>query len=111
MNKWKCRYPSQPKLYDFDRNLDPAVSGIHDFKGTLTHSAHWDNNINWEGKRVAVIGSGASAIQLMPELAKGTSSGMHEKILNSNRVRKQKSGRVCEKPHRSEEHTSELQSQ
>ncbi|KFZ16841.1 hypothetical protein V502_04873 [Pseudogymnoascus sp. VKM F-4520 (FW-2644)] len=52
----------------------PDVSGIHDFKGTLTHSAHWDNNINWEGKRVAVIGSGASAVQLTPELAKGSKS-------------------------------------
>ncbi|RDW76197.1 hypothetical protein BP5796_07018 [Coleophoma crateriformis] len=52
----------------------PDVDGLASFKGTLTHSAHWDNSIDWTGKRVAVIGSGASAIQLMPQLANGSQS-------------------------------------
>lgn len=47
----------------------PAVNGLHDFKGTLMHSAQWDPSINLEGKRVALIGSGSTAIQILPRLA------------------------------------------
>jgi cyclohexanone monooxygenase len=53
---------SEPKL--------PDVEGIEDFQGDLFHSARWDHSVDLTGKRVAVIGTGASAIQIVPELQK-----------------------------------------
>jgi len=53
---------SEPKL--------PAIEGIGDFAGEVFHSAQWDHDADLSGKRVAVIGTGASAIQIVPELAK-----------------------------------------
>ena len=48
----------------------PDISGMAAFNGPSMHSAEWDHSVNFAGKRVAVIGSAASAIQLIPELAK-----------------------------------------
>ena len=46
----------------------PKINGINDFKGTIFHSARWQHEIDLTGKRVAVIGSGASAIQFVPKI-------------------------------------------
>ena len=46
----------------------PDVKGLWDFKGKLVHSAHWDNEYNWEGKRVAVLGNGNSGIQVVSSM-------------------------------------------
>lgn len=48
----------------------PNVPGLSSFTGDIFHSAEWDHSVGLEGKRVAVIGSGASAIQIVPEVAK-----------------------------------------
>lgn len=48
----------------------PDIAGIESFAGKVVHSARWDGDYDFAGKRVAVIGTGASAIQLVPELAK-----------------------------------------
>ncbi|WP_148864479.1 flavin-containing monooxygenase [Marinobacter fonticola] len=48
----------------------PAIPGIDSFKGTKVHSARWDHGYDFHGKRVAVIGTGASGVQIVPELAK-----------------------------------------
>lgn len=48
----------------------PAIAGIEDFAGELFHSAAWDDSVSLEGKRIGVIGSGATAIQVVPEVAK-----------------------------------------
>lgn len=47
----------------------PDIPGREDFKGIMFHSARWDHAADLAGKRVAVIGSGASAIQFVPEIA------------------------------------------
>ncbi|BFM17438.1 NAD(P)/FAD-dependent oxidoreductase [Maricurvus nonylphenolicus] len=47
----------------------PDIEGRDTYKGVQAHVAHWDNNINLKGKRVAVIGTGASAIQVVPTVA------------------------------------------
>lgn len=47
----------------------PDIPGLTDFAGVLMHSAEWDHSVDLSGKRVAVIGSGASAIQITPALA------------------------------------------
>ena len=51
----------------------PDIKGLHDFKGELAHSANWPQDLKWEGKRVAVIGTGSSSIQMVPEIAKTAS--------------------------------------
>jgi cation diffusion facilitator CzcD-associated flavoprotein CzcO len=47
----------------------PAIPGIDDFDGELFHSAQWNHDADLTGKRVAVIGTGASAIQIVPAIA------------------------------------------
>lgn len=48
----------------------PAMTGIDSYQGHKIHSARWDHGYDFSGKRVAVIGTGASAIQIIPELVK-----------------------------------------
>jgi cation diffusion facilitator CzcD-associated flavoprotein CzcO len=47
----------------------PSIKGLETFKGKMFHSAHWDHGHQLEGERVAVIGTGASAIQFVPKVA------------------------------------------
>ncbi|MBV1918417.1 MAG: NAD(P)/FAD-dependent oxidoreductase [Sphingomonadaceae bacterium] len=54
----------------FNTPILPAIDGIEGFKGQLIHTAHWPDGDMLEGKNVAVIGSAASAVQLIPEIAK-----------------------------------------
>lgn len=53
----------------------PDIPGLHDFKGHEVHSAAWDSSYEFSNKRIAIIGNGSSAIQILPSLAKlpGTS--------------------------------------
>lgn len=48
----------------------PEVAGLDTFTGTAFHSAGWDHSAELEGKRIGVVGSGASAIQIVPEVQK-----------------------------------------
>jgi cation diffusion facilitator CzcD-associated flavoprotein CzcO len=48
----------------------PPIEGRETFAGKAFHSAQWDGSVDLAGKRVAVIGNGASAIQFVPEVAK-----------------------------------------
>jgi len=48
----------------------PDIPGLEDFRGPAFHTAQWDHDVDLTGKRVAVIGTGASAIQVVPELVK-----------------------------------------
>lgn len=48
----------------------PNMAGIEQFKGHKIHSAMWDHGYDFSGKRVAVIGTGASGVQIIPELVK-----------------------------------------
>lgn len=50
--------------------VTPKIQGAETFTGQSFHSAEWDHNISLDSKRVAVIGSGASAIQFVPEIQK-----------------------------------------
>ncbi|MEV6657912.1 flavin-containing monooxygenase [Nocardia fluminea] len=52
---------SAPKL--------PDIKGINTFRGAMFHSARWDQEFELAGKRVAVVGTGASAIQIVPSIA------------------------------------------
>ena len=48
----------------------PDIAGLADFNGVLMHTAQWDHRVELAGKKVAVIGTGASGVQVVPELAK-----------------------------------------
>lgn len=48
----------------------PNIPGIESFPGEKFHSARWDHDADLTGKRIAVVGSGASALQIIPEMAK-----------------------------------------
>lgn len=53
LNKWKW----------------PNIEGLQDFNGIVAHSANWPKDLSWHNKRVAVIGTGSSSIQMVPKLA------------------------------------------
>jgi cation diffusion facilitator CzcD-associated flavoprotein CzcO len=48
----------------------PRITGLEDFPGPLFHSARWDHSADVAGARVGIVGTGASAIQIVPELAR-----------------------------------------
>ncbi|MCW2527814.1 MAG: NAD(P)/FAD-dependent oxidoreductase [Pseudonocardiales bacterium] len=48
---------------------DPEIDGLADFEGDTFHSARWDHDVELAGRRVAVIGTGASAVQFVPRIA------------------------------------------
>jgi Flavin-binding monooxygenase-like len=51
----------------------PNINGLATFEGLLVHSAQWNHEFDYTGKRVAVLGNGSSAIQIVPEMAKQAS--------------------------------------
>ncbi|MCX3058205.1 flavin-containing monooxygenase [Streptomyces beihaiensis] len=55
--------------YDYDKPYRPRFPGEADYRGTLVHPQHWPEGLDHAGKRVVVIGSGATAITLLPAMA------------------------------------------
>ena len=58
--------------YDYERGYTPEFPGLDRFAGTVVHPQHWPDGLEYDGKRVVVIGSGATAITLVPALAPRT---------------------------------------
>ena len=56
--------------YKYSEGYTPEFPGTERFKGRIVHPQKWTNDIAYEGKRVVVIGSGATAVTLVPEMAK-----------------------------------------
>ena len=56
--------------YDYDAGYTPDFAGRERFAGRIVHPQHWPADLDYDGKRVVVIGSGATAVTLVPELAK-----------------------------------------
>jgi cation diffusion facilitator CzcD-associated flavoprotein CzcO len=59
--------PVKPKLIRSSWKW-PDIRGLESFKGHLFHTANWEDNYDYKGKRIAVIGNGSSAIQVVPSL-------------------------------------------
>ena len=55
--------------YDYDRGYTPDFPGVEDYRGTLVHPQFWPEDLDYAGRRVVVIGSGATAVTLVPALA------------------------------------------
>lgn len=60
--------------YDYERGHAPQFAGQEDFAGTIVHPQFWPEDLDYSGKRVVVIGSGATAVTLVPEMAKRAGS-------------------------------------
>lgn len=56
--------------YRYDKGYTPDFPGVAQFKGQLIHPQQWPEDLDYSGKRVVVIGSGATAITLVPAMAK-----------------------------------------
>jgi cation diffusion facilitator CzcD-associated flavoprotein CzcO len=64
--------------YDYDRGYQPDFPGLADFRGTFIHPQFWPEDLDYTAKRVLVIGSGATAVTLIPAL---TENALHVTML------------------------------
>jgi monooxygenase len=55
--------------YRYDEGFTPEFPGAEDFSGEIVHPQHWPEELDYSGKRVVVIGSGATAVTLVPAMA------------------------------------------
>ena len=55
--------------YDYDGGYTPEFEGIDRFKGQIVHPQKWPEDLDYAGKRVVVIGSGATAVTMVPAMA------------------------------------------
>ncbi|WP_261880502.1 flavin-containing monooxygenase [Mycobacterium marinum] len=55
--------------YNYDQGYTPDFPGIEGFTGTVVHPQHWPADLDYTGKKVVVIGSGATAVTLIPSMA------------------------------------------
>ena len=59
-----------PRLLQLRKRLFAGIPGREDFAGRIVHPQKWSDDVDYDGKRVVVIGSGATAVTLVPEMAK-----------------------------------------
>jgi monooxygenase len=55
--------------YRYDEGYTPQLPGAERFAGTIVHPQHWSDDVDYAGKRVVVVGSGATAVTLVPAMA------------------------------------------
>lgn len=55
--------------YDYDEGHLPEFDGYDDYEGTIAHPQHWPEDLDYAGKKVLIIGSGATAVTLVPSMA------------------------------------------
>lgn len=56
--------------YDYERALEVDIPGLERFKGEVVHPQFWPEDLQYEGKRMVIVGSGATAVTLLPSVAK-----------------------------------------
>ena len=56
--------------YNYSEVYDPGFAGKESFRGTIVHPQFWPEGLDYRGKRAVVIGSGATAVTIVPEMAK-----------------------------------------
>ena len=57
--------------YNYEQGFAPDFPNQEAFKGQIIHPQHWPTDLNYQGKKIVIIGSGATAITLVPSLVKG----------------------------------------
>ncbi|GAA4675142.1 alpha/beta fold hydrolase [Frondihabitans cladoniiphilus] len=66
-----CRFLSVCSgYYRYDEGFTPTIAGAESFEGRLVHPQAWPSDLDWQDKRVVIIGSGATAVTLVPSMAK-----------------------------------------
>ena len=67
--RYKCRFLwGCMGYYDYDKPYIPEFPGREEFAGEIVHPQLWDEGLDYAGKRIVVIGSGATAITLIPSM-------------------------------------------
>ncbi|MEC7118549.1 MAG: NAD(P)/FAD-dependent oxidoreductase [Pseudomonadota bacterium] len=67
--QWTCDFLlGCTGYYNYDQGFQPYFKGQENFKGQIIHPQHWPENLDYSGKRVVIIGSGATAITLVPAM-------------------------------------------
>ncbi|WP_169799233.1 flavin-containing monooxygenase [Nocardioides jensenii] len=56
--------------YNYEAGYTPQWEGLDDYRGRLVHPQHWPEDLDYTGKRVVVVGSGATAVTLIPSMAR-----------------------------------------
>lgn len=56
--------------YSYEKGYTPEFAGMDDFKGQIVHPQQWPEDLDYAGKKVVIIGSGATAMTLVPAMAK-----------------------------------------
>jgi cation diffusion facilitator CzcD-associated flavoprotein CzcO len=70
LNRYTCNFLFLCSgYYDHDEGYLPAFAGSEEFQGTIIHPQHWPAGLEYHGRQVVVIGSGATAVTLVPALA------------------------------------------
>jgi len=64
---WACS-----GYYDYDEGYTPEFAGVEDYEGRVVHPQHWPDDLDLADQRVVVIGSGATAMTLVPAIAADT---------------------------------------
>ena len=65
-----CSYLSfSTGYFDYEQGYSPEFPGRERFAGTIVHPQHWPEDLDYAGKRVVVIGSGATAVTIVPSMA------------------------------------------
>ena len=67
--------------YCYEAGYAPEFAGADDFAGQIVHPQKWPEDLDYAGKRVVVIGSGATAVTLVPEMAKTAGARHHAAAL------------------------------
>jgi cation diffusion facilitator CzcD-associated flavoprotein CzcO len=75
---WRLKTPQQEltarfvvsAVGAFVNPKEPEIEGIEEFGGEVLRSASWDHSVDIEGKRAAIVGTGASAVQIIPAIAR-----------------------------------------
>ncbi|MEV0337245.1 NAD(P)/FAD-dependent oxidoreductase [Nocardia sp. NPDC050717] len=67
--------------YRYDEGYTPHFEGCEDFDGDIIHPQHWPENYDYAGKKVVVIGSGATAITLIPSMLNHAGAAEHVTML------------------------------
>lgn len=72
---------SSTGYYRYDKGFEPRFEGRDDFEGDILHPQHWPDDYDYTGKRVVIIGSGATAVTMLPAMLEGTGAAAHVTML------------------------------
>lgn len=67
--------------YRYDEGFSPEFPGRDDFEGPVVHPQHWPEELDYSGRKVVVIGSGATAVTMVPAMATGPGAARHVTML------------------------------